>query len=103
MEFLENYLDWNRHSASVGGWRRTSKRRRQVRTITTTRTTTTRQTRTGIRYRVTPVIEQQPLGTRVVSVEHIQFMRSRNIELKARNQNLELDYGFSMVLRSHKN
>ena len=32
--------------------------------------------------RVTPVIEQQSLGTRVVSVEHIQFMRSRNIELK---------------------
>ena len=68
-------------STSVGGWRNSGKRRRD-RTITTTRTTTTRQTRTGIRYRVTPVIEQQSLGTRVVSVEHIQFMRSRNIELK---------------------
>ena len=63
----------------VGAWRRQNKRRRD-RTITTTVTTTTKQTRTGIRYRVTPVIEQQSLGSRVVSVEHIQFMRSRNIE-----------------------
>ena len=63
----------------VGSWRRSGKRRRD-RTITTTTTTTTKQTRTGIRYRVTPVIEQQSLGSRVVSVEHIQFMRSRNIE-----------------------
>ena len=68
-------------STSVGGWRNSGKRR-QSRTITTTRTTVTNQTRTGIRYRVTPVIEQQSLGTRVVSVEHIQFMRSRNIEIK---------------------
>ena len=29
---------------------------------------------------LTPVIEQQSLGNKVVSVEHIQFMRSRNIE-----------------------
>ena len=65
----------------VGAWRRHGKRRnRRDRTITTTTTTTTKQTRTGIRYRVTPVIEQQSLGSRVVSVEHIQFMRSRNIE-----------------------
>ena len=55
-------------------------RQQQRRTVNTTTTTTTRQTRTGIRYRVTPVIEQQSLGSRVVSVEHIQFMRSRNIE-----------------------
>ena len=55
-------------------------RRQQRRTITTTTTTTTKQTRTGIRYRVTPVIEQESLGNKVVSVEHIQFMRSRNIE-----------------------
>ena len=67
---------------SVGAWRggggkgRTQRRR----TITTTTTTTTKQARTGIRYRVTPVIEQQSLGSKVVSVEHIQFMRSRNIE-----------------------
>ena len=67
---------------SVGSWRggggkgRTQRRR----TITTTTTTTTQQSRTGVRYRVTPVIEQQSLGSRVVSVEHIQFMRSRNIE-----------------------
>tara|TARA_B100000965_G_scaffold381032_1_gene378111 strand:+ start:3541 stop:10200 length:6660 start_codon:yes stop_codon:yes gene_type:complete len=66
---------------SVGSWRggggkgRTQRRR----TITTTTTTTTKQSRTGIRYRVTPVIEQQSLGSKVVSVEHIQFMRSRNI------------------------
>ena len=53
--------------------------RQEIRTTTTT-TTTTRQTRTGIRYRVTPVIEQQSLGNRLVSVEHINFMRSRNID-----------------------
>jgi len=47
---------------------------------TTTTTTTTRQARTGIRYRVLPIIEEQSLGSRVVSVEHINFMRSRNIE-----------------------
>ena len=66
-------------TTDVGAWRRQNKRRRD-RTITTTVTTTTKQTRSGIRYRVTPVIEQQSLGSRVVSVEHIQFMRSRNIE-----------------------
>ena len=70
---------------SVGSWRGhgRSKHRhgeRQTRSITTTTTTTTRQARTGVRYRVTPVIEQQSLGSKVVSVEHIQFMRSRNIE-----------------------
>jgi len=43
----------------------------------------TDQTRTGVRYRITPIIEQQSLGNRVVSVEHIQNMRSRNIEFKA--------------------
>ena len=67
---------------SVGSWRNSTAgkgRRVQRRTITTTTTTTTRQTRTGIRYRVTPVIEQQSLGSKLVSVEHIQFMRSRNI------------------------
>ena len=68
-------------TTDVGAWRRSGKhRRRRDRTITTTTTTTTKQTRSGIRYRVTPVIEQQSLGSRVVSVEHIQFMRSRNIE-----------------------
>ena len=66
-------------TTKVGGWRRRTKRSR-VRTITTTKTTTRKQTRTGIRYRVTPVIEQKSLGNKVVSVEHIQFMRSRNIE-----------------------
>ena len=67
---------------NVGSWRGGGGkgRQQQRRTITTTTTTTTRQSRTGIRYRVTPVIEQQSLGNRVVSVEHIQFMRSRNIE-----------------------
>ncbi len=65
----------------VGAWRDPGGkgRRQQRRTITTTTTTTTKQSRTGIRYRVTPVIEQQSLGSKVVSVEHIQFMRSRNI------------------------
>ena len=66
-------------TTKVGSWRRVSKRRRD-RTITTTKTTTSKQTRTGIRYRVTPVIEQKSLGNKVVSVEHIQFMRSRNLE-----------------------
>ena len=66
-------------TTDVGEWRRQNKRRRD-RTITTTTTKTTKQTRTGIRYRVTPVIEQKSLGSKVVSVEHIQFMRSRNIE-----------------------
>jgi len=65
----------------VGSWRGGGKGRvRRRRTITTTTTTTTKQARTGVRYRVTPVIEQQSLGSKVVSVEHIQFMRSRNIE-----------------------
>ena len=65
----------------VGAWRDPGGkgRRQQRRTITTTTTQTTKQSRTGIRYRVTPVIEQQSLGSKVVSVEHIQFMRSRNI------------------------
>ena len=57
-------------TTKVGSWRRVSKRRRD-RTITTTKTTTSKQTRTGIRYRVTPVIEQESLGSKVVSVEHI--------------------------------
>ena len=67
---------------NVGAWRGGGGkgRQQQRRTVTTTSTTTTKQTRTGIRYRVTPVVEQQSLGSRVVSVEHIQFMRSRNIE-----------------------
>ena len=70
---------------SVGAWRGHGRSKgrhgeRQTRTITTKVTTTTRQARTGVRYRVTPVIEQQSLGNKVVSVEHIQFMRSRNIE-----------------------
>ena len=70
---------------SNGAWRGhgRSKHRhgeRQTRTVTRTTTTTTRQSRTGVRYRVTPVIEQQSLGSKVVSVENIQFMRSRNIE-----------------------
>ena len=66
----------------VGKWRDPGGkgRRKQRRTIKTTTTTTTKQSRTGVRYRVTPVIEQQSLGSKVVSVEHIQFMRSRNIE-----------------------
>ena len=66
----------------VGSWRDPGGkgRRKQRRTIKTTTTTTTKQSRTGVRYRVTPVIEQQSLGSKVVSVEHIQFMRSRNIE-----------------------
>jgi len=66
----------------VGSWRDPGGkgRRQQRRTINTTTTTTTKQSRTGVRYRVTPVIEQQSLGSKVVSVEHIQFMRSRNIE-----------------------
>ena len=66
----------------VGSWRTDGGkgRRLQRRTVTTTTKTTTRQTRTGIRYRVTPVIETQSLGTRVVSVENIKLMRSRNIE-----------------------
>ena len=67
-------------STNVGSWRRRTKGGGRVRTITTTKTTTTKQSRTGIRYRVTPVIEQQSLGSKVVSVEHIQFIRSRNIE-----------------------
>ena len=74
---------WTGNSVTkeTGSWRRSGKhRRRRDRTITTTSTTTTKQTRSGIRFRVTPVIEQQSLGSRVVSVEHIQFMRSRNIE-----------------------
>jgi len=70
-------------SVDVGSWRRRTKRSR-VRTITTTRTTTRKQTRTGIRYRVTPVIEQKSLGNKVVSVDHIQFMRSRNIEFNCK-------------------
>ena len=66
----------------VGAWRDPGGkgRRQERRTINTTTTTTTKQSRTGVRYRVTPVIEQQSLGSKVVSVEHIQFMRSRNIE-----------------------
>ncbi len=42
----------------------------------------TDQSRTGVRHKITPIIEQQSLGNRIVSVEHIQNMRSRNIEFK---------------------
>ena len=57
----------------VGKWRDPGGkgRRKERRTINTTTTTTTKQSRTGVRYRVTPVIEQQSLGSKVVSVEHI--------------------------------
>ena len=56
-------------------------KRRRTRTEVFTRIRTD-QTRTGIRHKITPVIEQQSLGNKVVSVEHIQNMRSRNIEFK---------------------
>ena len=42
----------------------------------------TDQSRTGVRHKITPIIEQQSLGNRIVSVEHIQNMRSRNISFK---------------------
>ncbi len=54
-------------------------KRRRTRTEVFTRIRTD-QTRTGIRHKITPVIEQQSLGNKVVSVEHIQNMRSRNVE-----------------------
>ena len=54
---------------------------RRTRTQTFTRIRTD-QTRTGVRHKITPIIEQQSLGNKVVSVEHIQNMRSRNIEFK---------------------
>ena len=66
-------------SKKVGAWRHSAKKK-QSRTITTTTTKTTKQTRSGIRYKITPVIESTSLGDKVVSVDHIQFMRSRNIE-----------------------
>ena len=66
-------------SKKVGAWRHSAKKK-QSRTITTTTTKTTNQTRSGIRYKITPVLEQTSLGDKVVSVDHIQFMRSRNIE-----------------------
>ena len=66
-------------SKKVGAWRHSAKKK-QSRTITTTTTKTTKQTRSGIRYKITPVLEQTSLGDKVVSVDHIQFMRSRNIE-----------------------
>ena len=56
-------------------------KRRRTRTETFTRVRTD-QTRTGVRHKITPIIEQQSLGNKVVSVEHIQNMRSRNIEFK---------------------
>ena len=56
-------------------------KRRRTRTQTFTRIRTD-QTRTGVRHKITPIIEQQSLGNKVVSVEHIQNMRSRNIEFK---------------------
>ena len=56
-------------------------KRRRTRTETFTRIRTD-QTRTGIRHKITPVIEQQSLGNKVVSVEHIQNMRSRNVEFE---------------------
>ena len=64
-------------------------KRRRTRTQRFTRVRTD-QTRTGIRYKITPVIEQQSLGSRVVSVEHIQNMRSRNVEFAAQKMKLRL-------------
>ena len=55
------------------------RRRTRVQTFTRVRTD---QTRTGVRHKITPIIEQQSLGNKVVSVEHIQNMRSRNVEFK---------------------
>jgi hypothetical protein len=56
-------------------------KRRRTRTEVFTRIRTD-QTRSGIRHKITPVIEQQSLGNKVVSVEHIQNMRSRNVEFE---------------------
>ena len=66
-------------STKVGAWRHSAKKK-QSRTTTTTTTKTTNQTRSGIRYKITPVLETTSLGDKVVSVDHVQFMRSRNIE-----------------------
>ena len=63
-------------STKVGAWRHSAKKK-QSRTTTTTTTKTTNQTRSGIRYKITPVLETTSLGDKVVSVDHVQFMRDR--------------------------
>ena len=68
-------------------------KRRRTRTQRFTRVRTD-QTRTGICYKITPVIEQQSLGSRVVSVEHIQNMRSRNVEFAAQKMAQDCFYAF---------
>ena len=56
--------------------------------ITTTQvqeiTTTTKQSKKGVQYKVTPTVQKQSLGEKIVSTDLIPFMRSRNIDVTTR-------------------
>ena len=56
---------------------------RQATTTTTRTTTRTGQTRTGIRPEVTPRVDREVLGDRVVDIKYAHWKRSRNIQINA--------------------
>lgn len=56
---------------------------RNVTTTSSSTTTTTRQSRTGIRPEVTPRVDRNVLGDRVVDIKYAHWKRSRNIQVNA--------------------
>lgn len=56
---------------------------RNVTTTNTSTTTTTGQTRTGIRPSVTPRVDREVLGDRVVDIKYAHWKRSRNIQINS--------------------
>ena len=75
-------MDWNFSSSRTWRTRRRSRwgRGRAIDAQVTT-TTTSRQTRSGIRTRVVPRIDNRSLGDSTISSTTIPWIRSRNIEV----------------------
>lgn len=57
---------------------------RTVKTVRTTTTITTNMVRTGVKAVVTPKIVTENLGDRVINVAYIPFIRSRDVEFRAK-------------------
>ena len=79
---------WSSSSSSSSSSSRTERRGggppiRRVTTSTTVTTTRTGQTRTGIRPEVTPRVDREVLGDRVVDIKYAHWKRSRNIQINA--------------------
>ena len=67
------------------GWKRARIVILNAKLITTQQTqeitTTTKQSKKGVQYKVTPTVQKQSLGEKIVSTDLIPFMRSRNIDV----------------------